>query len=668
MSTTPKEIKDRVEKLRESITHYRDLYHEQDESPITPEALDSLKRELSELEEQYPDLVTADSPTQRISGKPLEKFTKVTHVIPQWSFNDAFTEEDIRAFDERVKRTLEKEGDTKPVTYTVELKIDGLKIVLTYKNGSLVTAATRGDGEVGEDVTHNVRTIKDVPLTLSKDISCVVEGEVWMSKKYFKKLNAEREKRGEQVFANPRNAAAGSIRQLDARIAAERKLHFFTYDLAQAEEIPENQSKELLFLKELGFVVGSTWKEVETVDEIISYWKQWQKKVGKEDYLIDGVVVKVSDREQQELLGYTGKGPRYAIAFKFPAEQVTTIVQDITLQVGRTGVLTPVAHLEPVSVAGTTVSRATLHNEDFIIEKDIRIGDTVILQKAGDIIPEIVEVLKEFRTGKEKKYTFPTTSPLCGGDGSIVRIEGQAAHKCQEPGSFTQQAHALAYFASRKALDIEGLSLKRIELFMKHELVADFADLFEITKDELLALPGVQEKSAENILSAITSAKNVRLDRLLVGLSIPHVGEETGMLLAQHFQTVEDLVTATTETLAAIEGVGPIVAESIVEFFGNSERQENLKRLYKYLTISNPHYGNKGGVFAGKTFVLTGSLETMTRDEAKEKIRNAGGSVSGSVSQSTSYVVAGEKPGSKYEDAQKNNVPILSEQEFIEML
>lgn len=668
MSKASKEIIDRVEKLRQSINHYRDLYHEQDESPISPEALDSLKRELSEIEEEYPDLVTKDSPTQRISGTPLEKFSKVVHRVPQWSFNDAFTESDIRAFDERVRRALEKEGNTDPVTYTVELKIDGLKVVLTYTNGNLETAATRGDGEVGEDVTHNVRTINDVPLTLGEEKSCIVEGEVWMSKRHFKKLNALKEKRGEALFANPRNAAAGSIRQLDPKIAAERALRFFAYDIAEGAEDLNSQAQELTLLQKLGFKVGDTWKEVSDIEEVIIYWKHWQKKIDKEDFLIDGVVVKVNNRTQQELLGYTGKGPRFAIAFKFPAEQVTTVVKDISLQVGRTGVLTPVAHLEPVSVAGTVVARATLHNEDFILEKDIRIGDTVILQKAGDIIPEIVQVLPEFRTGKERKYTFPTTSPLCGGDGAIVRIPGQAAHKCKEPGSFTQQAHTLEYFASRKALDIEGLSLKRIELFMRHELVADFADLFELTKDELLALPGIKEKTAENILSSIQASRSVRLDRLLTGLSIPHVGEETGILLAQHFKSIAELRNAQKEELAGIPGIGGIVAESIYRYFANTEQVAVLDRLLKYLTIENTHYGNETGPLSGKVFVLTGTLEHMTRDEAKEKIRAAGGSVSSSVSNATDYVLVGENPGSKYDEAKRKGVQTLSEQEFIEML
>lgn len=668
MSKASKEIIERVEKLRQSINYYRDLYHEQDESPISPEALDSLKRQLSELEAEYPDLVTADSPTQRISGTPLEKFSKVVHRVPQWSFNDAFTESDIRAFDERVRRTLEKEGNTEPVTYTIELKIDGLKVVLTYTDGKLETAATRGDGEVGEDVTHNVRTINDVPLTLTKPISCIVEGEVWMSKRYFKKLNMLREKRGEPIFANPRNAAAGSIRQLDPKIAAERKLHFFAYDIAEGAENLTSQAQELTLLKKLGFRVGDTWKEVSGIEEVIAYWKTWQRKVDKEDFLIDGVVVKVNDRKQQELLGYTGKGPRFAIAFKFPAEQVTTIVKDISLQVGRTGVLTPVAHLEPVSVAGTIVSRATLHNEDFIIEKDIRIGDTVILQKAGDIIPEIVHVLPEFRTGKEKIYTFPKHSPLCGGDGTIIRIPGQAAHKCKEPGSFTQQAHTLEYFASRKALDIEGLSLKRIELFMRHELVADFADLFELTKDELLALPGIKEKTADNIIAAIQDSQSVRLDRLLTGLSIPHVGEETGVLLAQHFKNITDLRNADVEELAHIPGIGDVVAESIHAYFTNTEQMAVLDRLLTHLSVKNTHYGNDTGPLSGKVFVLTGTLENMTRNEAKEKIRAAGGSVSSSVSTSTDYLLAGENPGSKYDEAKNKGVQIVSEQEFIEML
>lgn len=658
----PKEVHERAEKLREAITKYRNLQHEEDESPISPEALDSLKHELATLEELYPDIRVSESPTQKIAGKVLEQFEKVPHTIPQWSFHDAFTKEEMVAFCERAVRGLEE----KP-TYTCELKIDGLKIVLTYKKGVLVTAATRGDGVTGENVTHNIETINTIPKKLTRPIDCIVEGEIWMGKKGFALLNKKREKDGESLFANPRNAAAGSIRQLDSNIAAERPLDIFVYDLAQSEEgIPDTQEKEIVCLQELGFKVNPHLKKVQDIEGIMSYWEMWKEKSQKEDYLVDGVVVKVNERRLQDILGYTGKGPRYAIAFKFPAEQVTTVIKDITLQVGRTGVLTPVAHLDPVSVAGSTVARATLHNEDFILEKDIRIGDTVIMQKAGDIIPEIVMVLAEFRTGKEKKYTFPKNSPLCGGDGSIERVPGEAAHRCATAGSFEQQARKLAYFASKHAVDIEGLGQKKIELLMKHDLISDSADIFELTVDEVAKLPGMKEKSAQNLIDAIAVRKEVPLERLLVGLSIPHVGEETAVLLARKFKDLKSIMEA--KDLTSLYGLGEIVAKEIVLFFHTPEEQKHIERLLKHIKVTNSYYGESEGVFVGKTFVVTGTLESLSRDEVKQEIRSRGGSVGSSVSKKTDFVVVGENPGGKKEEAESLGIAVLSEKEFKEML
>jgi len=657
-----KEIHARAARLRSEITRYRNLYHEEDESPITPEALDSLKHELSLLEEKYPELKTKESPMQRIAGKVLESFVKVPHEVPQWSFSDAFTEEEIRAFDERVHRGIEHRS-----TYTCELKIDGLKIVLTYKKGILTTAATRGDGSVGEDVTHNIKTIKTIPQKLNRPIDCIVEGEIWMGKKGFAVLNKKREKNGESVFANPRNAAAGSIRQLDSNIAAERPLDIFVYDLAQGEEgVPETQKEEISYLKDLGFKVNPHLQKSKDIEGVISYWKKWKEKSKKEDYLIDGVVVKVNERNFQEILGYTGKGPRYAIAFKFPAEQATTVIQDIALQVGRTGVLTPVAHMEPVSIAGSVVARATLHNEDFIKEKDIRIGDTVIIQKAGDIIPEIISVLTEFRTGKEKIYTFPKKTSLCGGDGSVERIQGESAYRCVDSNSFEQQAKKLSYFAGKQALDIDGLGQKKIELLMKHNLIADAADIFELTIDEVAELPRMKEKSAQNLITAIQDRKTVPFERLLVGLSIPHVGEETAILLARRFKTFEELLGA--EDLTSLYGLGSIVAEEIVSFLKNTEEKKHIARLLEYVTLTNTYYGAGSGALEGKTFVLTGTLTDFSRDEAKQKIRSQGGSIGSSVSKKTDFVVVGENPGNKEVEAKSLGIATLSEKEFKEML
>ncbi|HVU75501.1 MAG TPA: NAD-dependent DNA ligase LigA, partial [Candidatus Paceibacterota bacterium] len=461
----PKETKAHYEKLKAAVNEYRRLYHVYDREEISQEALDSLKHELAELEETYPELVAPDSPSQRVAGEPLPQFKKVRHTVAQWSFNDAFSPDEMREFDARVKRYLRSEGITKEPTYVCELKIDGLKIVLTYEKGILKTAATRGDGVVGEDVTHNVRTIESVPLSLSRPIDIVVEGEVWMSAKNLEKLNKEQEKAGKPLYANPRNVAAGSIRQLDPKIAAARSLDMFVYDVAQTSEpFPRTQAEELDYLRELGFKVNPNHVYAPTIEAVIDFWEEWSKKGRHQEYWIDGVVAKVNERDLEERLGYTGKAPRFAIAFKFPAEQVTTKVEAIVLQVGRTGVLTPVAHLTPVSVAGTTVSRATLHNEDEIERLDVRIGDTVILQKAGDVIPDIVRTLTELRTGKEKKFKWPTHVPECGGDGRIERVPGTAAWRCVDKNSFSIIRRRFYNFVGKHALDIEGCGPRTIDL------------------------------------------------------------------------------------------------------------------------------------------------------------------------------------------------------------
>lgn len=659
----------RAKQLREAISNYRTLYHEHDESPISPEALDSLKHELAILEREYPELVTPDSPTQRVAGGVLPGLKKVKHTVPQWSLDDAFDESDVRLFDERVRRALQKVGITKSPTYSAELKIDGLHIVLSYAEGKLVTAATRGDGEVGEDVTHNVRTIHAIPLQLTRPVSMVVEGEIYMTRSGLNKLNKEQEKAGKPVFANPRNAAAGSLRQLDASIAAKRPLAAFLYDIDELnEEMPGTQSEELSYIETLGLPVNAYRLKEASIDEVLAFWKKWQGKAReKEDYLIDGVVIKVDDCGLQKALGYTGKGPRFAIALKFPAEQVTTVIEDITLQVGRTGVLTPVAHLRPVSVAGTTVARATLHNEDFIVEKDIRIGDTVILQKAGDIIPEIVMVLPEFRSGQERIWKFPRHTTLCGGEGLIERVPGTAAYRCVTSGSFIQQERKLAHFAGKSAFDIDGCGKKTVALLMQHELVSEFDDLFDLTYDELLKLPGFKETSARNLIEAIAAKRTVSLARLLVGLSILHVGEETAYLLAANIKTLEDLRKSTREELIALDGIGDIVADAIVAWMSDEDNRALLYRLEKHLTIEEVEQ-QKGGALEGVSVVVTGTLPTLSRDEAEAKVRAAGGSPASSVSRNTGFVVAGESAGSKLDKARELGIPVLDEAAFLKRL
>jgi DNA ligase (NAD+) len=680
------ELEKRAAKLRKAIDTYRTLQHEKDESPISPEALDSLKRELAELETAHPELVTSNSPTQKVAGNVLPQLKKVPHVMTQWSLNDAFTEEDVRAFDERVRKNLSsvpqksKSPETDQPRYAAELKIDGLHIVLTYKDGKLITAATRGNGKIGEDVTHAIRTIKSVPQTLSKPIDVIVEGEVFMTRSGLKKLNASRAKDNLPLFANPRNAAAGSIRQLDASVAASRPIEMFLYDLdvlgntnkqnsnskkTNVPEFPKTQSDELAFIASLGLPTNPHTIHNASIDDVLTMWKKWQGKArDKEDYQIDGIVLKLESREGQEALGYTGKAPRFAVAFKFPAEQVTTVVEDITLNVGRTGVVTPLAHLKPVSVAGTTVSRATLHNEDFIKDRDIRIGDTIILQKAGDIIPEVVQVLTEFRTGKEKKWKFPTHTPLCGGDGRMERIPGQAAYRCVVSGSFTEQFKKLVHFASKGALDIDGLGEKTVLLLLEQKLVGEYDDFFDLTRDELLSLEGFKEKSADNLIASLTSARTQPLDRLLVGLSILHVGAETAVVLAQQFGTIQKLRKATLAQLELVNGIGSVVAQSVAEWFSNSDNQEVLDRLLKHMTITETAGVVENGPLHGMTVVVTGTLENYSREAAEQAVRNAGGSIAGSVSKKTSFVLAGENAGSKRDKAEALGVEVIDEVEF----
>ncbi len=656
----PWEIKERTAKLQKLLKHHAHRYYTLDAPEISDDAYDALYRELRSLEERYPELVPAASVTQQVVGEALSALKKVRHQVPQWSFNDAFSQVEVRSFDERVR----KASGALP-TYDLELKIDGLKVVFTYEKGVLACAATRGDGEIGEDVTHNIRTIRKVPERLTRPVDLIAEGEVYLTRSGFTKLNALREKKGEPLFANPRNAAAGSIRQLDPKIAAARPLGAFLYDVARTSELfPETQSGELGYLAGLGLPVNTEHRHADSLQEAFEYWERWRGSAREEvDYQIDGIVLKVESHREQEALGYTGKAPRFAIAYKFPPELVTTTLENITLQVGRTGKLTPVAHLTPVNVAGTLVARATLHNEDFIREKDIRIGDTVILQKAGDIIPEIVAVIKELRPKGAKSWEFPTRSSLCGGDGSVERIPGEAAHRCKIAGSFEQQARRLIHFAGKSALDINGMGRKTVKLLMEHSLISHFDDIFELTKSELLALPGFEETKATNLVQAIETAKKVPFDRLLIGLGIPHVGGETAFLLATQFSTPDLLGRASEESLSSVDGIGPIIGASVAEWFRNANNRTLLARLQKHLKITKVAAPAKGSL-TGLTIVITGTLPTLSREEVVARVKRAGGKVVATVSSKTSFVVAGEDPGSKLTKARELGVPVLSEKAF----
>ncbi len=659
----PKKVRERVEKLQELLAHHAHLYYTLDAPEISDSTYDALYRELKVLEEKHPELALPDSVTRRVVGEAMPFLKKVRHIVPQWSFNDAFTEEEVRAFHERVKK-----GSGATPTYDLELKIDGLKIVLTYEKGQLTTAATRGDGVVGEDVTHNVRTIREVPERLTRPIDLIVEGEIYLTRSGFKKLNELRKEQGEPLFANPRNAAAGSIRQLDPKIAAARPLGAFCYDVARtSEKLPMTQTEELSYLEALGLPVNQEHRHGADLKEVFAYWEKWRSAREKVDYQLDGVVIKVESRAHQEALGYTGKAPRFALAYKFPAEQVKTILEDISLQVGRTGKLTPVAHLSPVTVAGTVVRRATLHNEDFITEKDIRIGDTVLLQKAGDIIPEVVSVFVELRPRSAKRWKFPTRSPLCGGDGSIERIPGEAAHRCVVMGSSEQQARRLTHFAGKSALDINGMGRETVKLLMEQGLVSNFDDIFELTQEELLALPKFEETKATNLLKGIETARRVTLDRLLIGLGIPHVGGETARLLAQH-QTkfgagLAALRKMSAEELSNISGVGPIIGKAVAAWFKDANNRAELERLEKYLKIGRVAAAKRGPL-TGQVAVVTGTLESLSREEAEARVREAGGKVASSVSKKTTFVLAGENPGSKLEKAKELGVAVINESEF----
>lgn len=669
MKEIPKDVRERVAKLREAIDLYRYEFHVLNKESISPEALDSLKDELYKLEQKYPELITPDSPTQRVVGAIAAGFKKITHKVPQWSFNDAFTEEDIREFDARVRRFYKAEtGEDLVPTYSCELKIDGSHLVLEYEDGILKSGATRGDGRVGEDITENVKTIESVPLRLKRPVSVVVEGEVYMPLSQFERVNQTQKERGEKEFANARNVVAGTIRQLDPKIVAERKLSTFIYDLSlSSEDEPKTQDEELDYLHGLGFKVNNQHKIAKSIEEVIAYWKHWEKQKEREDYLIDGVVVKLNDRRAQGILGYTGKAPRWGIAFKFAAEQVTTVVEEIALQIGRTGILTPVANLRPVKVAGSTVSRATLHNEDEINRLDVREGDTVVIQKAGDVIPDVVRVVKELRPKNSRPFKFPTHFPLCGGDGRIERIPGQAAHRCVAKNSFAQQRRKLAHFTSKHCFDIAGFGQKTVDQLLEAGIISTFEDIFRIKRGDLESLPRWGDVSINKLLDAVEKARKVTLARFIASLSIPQVGEETARDLAEHFAAAEKFAKASESELQAIEGVGPVVAQAVVEWFRDKENRKMYEHLLQEVQIEKVKR-EKQGKFLGKTFVLTGTLPTLSRDEASDMIRQAGGKTSSSVSKNTDYVLAGGNAGEKLDKAEELGVKVISEEEFRNML
>lgn len=700
-------VKNRIDKLRGEIDRMRYEYHVLDNPEISDEIYDSLMRELRELEQKHPEFQSSDSPSQRIGGKPLSKFQKVRHEYRQWSLDDAFTLEEIRDWEERNVKILEKNHKLKitdskqtqnsVLDYCCEIKIDGLKIILTYKKGSLAEAATRGDGIIGENVTEQVKTIQSIPLRLNKEIDITVVGEVWMRKSNLNKINEERERKGELLFANSRNAAAGSIRQLDPKITAQRRLDSFIYDIEHAdEEFPTTQIEELKLIEKLGFKVNKEYKHCRSIDEIDEFFQSWEDKRNKQEYGIDGVVIKVNSRKLQEELGYTGKSPRFAIAYKFIPEKATTVIEDIKVQVGRTGALTPVAHLRPVKVAGSIVSRATLHNEDEVRRLDARIGDTIVIHKAGDVIPEVVEVLKNLRTGKEKIFHMPTKCPICGGpvkrisqsayrksihDPQSTIHDLSAAHYCLNKKCFAIEKENMIHFVSKKGFNIDGLGEKIVEQLMNEGVISNSADIFELAEGDLKPLERFAEKSAKNFIESVERSKKVEFPKFVYALGIRHVGEETAMLIlrnveriAHSVKNIKDIINIfpriSLEGWASIKGIGEKSAQSLVEWFNDEENLELLRRMKELgvVVTFSKSLQVEDHRLQGKTFVLTGELENFTRDEAKDIIRKKGGNVSSSVSKKTDYVVAGENPGSKHQKALQLGVKVLGEKEFGELI
>ena len=652
--------KKEVHSLREELNHHSYFYYVLDKPEIGDAEYDRLYRRLTELEEQYPELVTSDSPTQRVGDKVSGSFAEIKHRHQRMSLDDAFSIAEVEEFEVRAKKILDEHFD-----YVCELKIDGLQMVLTYKKGLLVTAATRGDGVTGEDVTHTVRTVRDIPLKLSEPLDLIVSGEVYIGKKDFEKINEQQKKSGGQIYANPRNLAAGTVRQLDPKVASARILRSFVYDI-EGDIEPKTQMEVLGVLEELGFSVNPERKLAHSIEEVDEFIQHWTTKRNSLPYEVDGVVAKVNELNQRLTLGTTAKSPRWAIAYKFPAEQKETKVLRIDVQVGRQGTLTPVAILEPVKLAGTTVSRATLHNEDETRRKDVRVGDTVVVQKAGDIIPEVLEVNKKKRPKSAKAFAMPESCPICGG--RVVRVEGESAHRCINKNCVTVQLRKLEHFVSREAFDIEGLGEKIIEQLYKEGLVRDPADFFTLQEGDIEPLERFAEKSAKNVVQAIQSAKIVPLDRFIYSLGILHVGATTARDVARTFGTLAELERASKESLAEIDGVGVKVGESIYKFFQDEASVALVDKLLKSgVKIVQPEKP-KSDKLAGNTFVVTGTLESMSREEAEAKVREMGGKTSDSVSAKTSYVVVGANPGSKHDKAKKLGVKILDEKEFIKLV
>lgn len=658
----------RAEELRTRLNQWSREYYVEDKPTVEDYVYDKEYAELVAIEEQYPDLITSDSPTQRVGGKVLEGFEKVTHDIPLYSLNDVFSKEELIAFDQRVQKAVGRVVD-----YCCELKIDGLSVSLRYEDGNFVRGATRGDGTVGENITENLKTVRSVPIKLKEPMNIEVRGECFMPKWSFVQLNQDREAEGKDIFANPRNAAAGSLRQLDSKITAKRNLDTFLYTVADFGPMQaKTQYDALEELEKIGFHTNREKRLCHSIDEVWSYIEEYHDKRVDLPYEIDGIVIKVNEFSLQDQLGFTIKAPRWAAAYKFPPEEVETLIENIEWTVGRTGVVTPTAIMTPVRVAGTTVSRASLHNGDYIKLKDIRLKDTVLIYKAGDIIPEVSQVVLDKRPKDSEEYQLPTHCPVCGSE--LVHLDEEVALRCINPKCPAQMKEGLNHFVSRNAMNIDGLGPRVLEQMYDKKLVADVADLYKLTEEELLTLDKIKEKSANNILTAIDNSKDNSVERLIFGLGIRHVGAKAAKILAEHFGDLETLSKSGYESIIALDTIGDIIADSVVTYFSNEEVHELMNELkqagvnFEYKGLRNAQLQEVESPFKEKTVVLTGKLTRFTREEAKETIENLGGKVTGSVSKKTDIVVAGEDAGSKLTKAQELGIEVWTEDQMADAL
>ncbi|WP_195475994.1 NAD-dependent DNA ligase LigA [Enterococcus mundtii] len=658
----------KAEELRVQLDRWSREYYVLDQPTVEDYIYDKTYAELVAIEEQYPDLINADSPTQRVGGKILSSFEKVTHDIPLYSLNDVFNKEELLAFDQRVQKAIGR-----PVDYCCELKIDGLSVSLRYENGEFVRGATRGDGSVGENITENLKTVRSVPIKLKEPMSIEVRGECFMPKRSFVKLNQKNEEEGKPVFANPRNAAAGSLRQLDSKITAKRNLDTFLYTVADFGPMQATTQYEALEeLDKIGFHTNHEKRLCHSIDEVWAFIEEYHEKRKDLPYEIDGIVIKVNDFSLQDQLGFTVKAPRWATAYKFPPEEVETVIEEIEWTVGRTGVVTPTAIMTPVRVAGTTVSRASLHNGDYIQMKDIRLNDTVQIYKAGDIIPEVAQVILDQRPKDSEPYKMPEHCPVCHSE--LVHLDEEVALRCINPKCPAQMKEGLNHFVSRNAMNIDGLGPRVLEQMYDKKLVADVADLYKLTEEELLTLDKIKEKSANNILTAIDNSKENSVERLIFGLGIRHVGAKAAKILAEHFGDLETLSRSDFESIIQLDTIGDIIADSVVTYFDNEEVHELMEELkqagvnLEYKGIRSTQLKEVESPFKNKTIVLTGKLTRFTREEAKETIENLGGKVTGSVSKKTDIVVAGEDAGSKLTKAQELGVEVWTEDQMAEAL